>query len=284
MTLAVMLLGCINYNLGLGYVLTFLLGGIAVVGLLHTFRNLAHLRLQSGRVQPVFAGDTATFPVLIDNASHQARYAVGIGIADAMLARSLSCAPTWVDLGAAQQVCAEIRLQALQRGRLALPRLRVSSTFPLGLFRAWSYVQLDMSCIVYPRPESGGAPFPTARSGDNEGPDSAQGRDDFAGLRIYQPGDSLRQVAWKAVARGQPLMTKQFCGPASGELWLSWNDMPAFMRAEARISRLTRWVVDAGRAGVPFGMELPVARFEPARGPAHGARCLTALALLEVHG
>jgi uncharacterized protein (DUF58 family) len=101
---------------------------------------------------------------------------------------------------------------------------------------------------------------------------------------MYQPGDSLRQVAWKAVARGQPLMTKQFCGPASGDLWLSWNDMPASMHAEARIARLTRWVVDAGRAGVPFGMELPGARFEPASGPAHEARCLTALALLEIHG
>jgi uncharacterized protein (DUF58 family) len=282
-TVLVMLLGCINYNLGLGYVLTFLLVGIALVALLHTFRNLARLELLPGRAQPVFAGDLATFPVLIDNRSRQPRYAVGVGVADAMLARSHAAPqPVLADIAASAQAIAELRLLAVQRGRMRVPRLRISSTFPLGLFRAWSYVQLDMNCIVYPRPEGGEVPQPPAREGDEEGLHSDRGTDDFAGLRKYHPGDSLRHVAWKAVARGQPLMTKQFEGHAAGALWLRWEDTPAFMRAEARISRLTRWVLDAGRAGVPFTLELPGAMIAANRGPDHEARCLTALALLKI--
>jgi uncharacterized protein (DUF58 family) len=165
---------------------------------------------------------------------------------------------------------------------MRLPRLRISSSFPLGLFRAWSYVELDLECIVYPRPEGGEVPQPPAREGDEEGLRSDRGTDDFAGLRKYHPGDSLRHVAWKAVARGQPLLTKQFDGHAAGTLWLSWEDTPPFMRAEARISRLTRWVLDAGRAGVPFTLELPGTTIAANRGPDHEARCLTALALLKI--
>jgi uncharacterized protein (DUF58 family) len=284
-TLIVMLLGCVNYNLGLGYVLTFLLAGVAVVALLHTFRNLAHLRLLPGRAQPVFAGDTAMFPVLLDNPSRQARYAVAVGVADDLTARGLEATePVWMDIAPGWQGTALLRLHAARRGRLALPRLRVSSVFPLGLFRAWAYVHLDSHCIVYPRPEGGEVPLPATRSGNDEGLRSAQGTDDFAGLRNYHTGDSLRHIAWKAVARDQPLMTKQFDGLAAGQMRLSWNDTPASLRPEARIARMARWVVDASRAGVPFAMELPGEVFDSARGAAHEARCLTALALLRVRG
>ena len=78
MTLLLMLMGCINYNLGLGYVLTFLLAGIGLVSILHTFRNLAQLELRPGRADPVFAGEQATYPVLIDNPTPLSRIAVAM--------------------------------------------------------------------------------------------------------------------------------------------------------------------------------------------------------------
>jgi uncharacterized protein (DUF58 family) len=176
----------------------------------------------------------------------------------------------------------QIRVPAQRRGRLRLGRLRVFTTFPLGLFRAWSNVELDMQCLVYPRPEHGGVALPVPRAGDADGLESGQGQDDFAGLREYQHGDSLRHVAWKAVARGQPVMTKQFAGRAAGELWLDWDDMPSGFHLEARLSRLTRWVVDAARAGHAYGLRLPTAVVALSSGPAHEQRCLAALALFEL--
>jgi uncharacterized protein (DUF58 family) len=272
-TMLVMLLGCINYNLGLGYVLMFLLSGVGIVSMLHTFRNLAQLQLRAGRPDPVFAGDDAGFPVLLVNGGGLGRFSVGLAVAQ--------LEPFYVDVAARQTSVATLRVRTQHRGRLTLGRIRIFTTFPLGLFVAWSNVELDLQCLVFPRPESGRVPLPAPRPGDAEGLEMAQGQDDFAGLRKYQPGDSLRHVAWKAVARGQAVMTKQFSGLAAGELWLDWDSLTRDLPIEARLSRLTRWVLEATRAGHTFGLRLPRVVIAPGAGPAHQEHCLTALALFD---
>jgi len=275
-TLALMLMGCINYNLGLGYILTFLLAGVGMVSMLHTFRNLAKLEIRAARAEPVFAGEKAVFPVLIDNPTALGRVSVAFAPTDGLPGETHA---VWCDPVALAQTRCDLFVPAHQRGRLRLPRLRVFTTYPLGLFHAWSYVDLDASCLVYPKPEAGLVPLPVPRSGAEEGLQSGHGQDDFAGLRRYAFGDSLRHVAWKAVARGQALLTKQFTGLEAGELWLSWWDLPEELRLEGRLSRLARWVVDAARLGVSFGLDLPGVRIPPDIGAAHEERCLSALAL-----
>ena len=267
----VMLLGCINYNLGLGYVLTFLTSGLAVVSILHAFRNLVRLQLTSGRPEPVFVGDVALFPVLINDPGIVVRRSIGLAAADQR--------PTFVDVGIGQTTMVQIRVPAQRRGRLRLGRLRVFTTFPLGLFRAWSNLEPDTHCLIYPRPEPGYVSLPAPTAGDSNGLETGRGQDDFAGLRPYQHGDSLRHVAWKAAARGEPIMTKQFSGLAAGELWLDWDAMPRELGLEARLSRLTRWVLEAARAGHVYGLRLPSTVIAAGSGPAHEQRCLTALAL-----
>jgi uncharacterized protein (DUF58 family) len=276
-TIVLMLMGCINYNLGLGYILTFLLAGVGMVSMLHTFRNLAKLEIHAGRAEPVFAGERAVFPLLVDNPTGLRRLSVAFAAMDVAVAGEGHT--VWCDPAPLAQTRCDLFLEAQQRGRMHLPRLRVFTTYPLDLFHAWSYVALDASCLVYPKPETGLVRLPTPRSGAEEGLQSGRGQDDFAGLRRYVSGDSLRHVAWKAVARGQALLTKQFTGLEAGELWLSWWDLPGELRLEARLSRLTRWVVDAARAGLSFGLELPGARIAPDIGPAHEERCLSVLAL-----
>lgn len=272
-TALVMLLGCINYNLGLGYVLTFLTTALAVVSMLHTFRNLVRLQLSPGRPEPVFAGDGALFPVLLSDPGTVVRRSVGLAGAT----REAS----YVDVGVGETTTVEIRIPSQRRGRLRLGRLRVFTTFPLGLFQAWSNLELDTHCLVYPRPEAGHVPLPAPRAGDSNGLETGQGQDDFSGLRQYQHGDSLRHIAWKAAARAEPLMTKQFTGLAAGELWLDWDAMPHDFGLEARLSRLTRWVLEAGRSGHSYGLRLPSIVIAVGSGPAHQLRCLTALALFQ---
>jgi uncharacterized protein (DUF58 family) len=270
-TVLVMLFGCLNYNLGLGYVLTFLMSGAGIVSILHTFRNLAQLELTAGRPEPVFAGDAAVFPIQLSNPGGVVRLSVGLTAGGQE--------PLYSDVPAQGAKTVQVRVPAERRGRLSLGRLRVFTTFPLGLFHAWSNVEFDASCLVYPRPEVGRIPLPPPRAGDTEGLETGQGQDDFAGLRRYQRGDSLRHVAWKAVARGQQVMTKQFSGLAAGELWLDWEQLPPEMPAEARLSRLTRWILDAARAGHACALRLPSAVVPPGSGASHQEKCLTALAL-----
>ncbi|HTS52456.1 MAG TPA: DUF58 domain-containing protein [Burkholderiales bacterium] len=272
-TVLVMLFGCINYNLGLGYLLTFLMSGVGIASILHTFRNLARLQLKPGRPDPVFAGGEALFPVLVANPDAITRRSIGM--------TGAGREPVFVDVGPGQTATVHIGMPTAQRGRLRLEGLRALTTFPLGLFHAWSTVDLDMHCLVYPRPEPGRVSLPGPRAGNAEGLETGQGQNDFAGLRKYQAGDSLRHVAWKALARGQPVMTKQFSGLAAGELWLEWDDLPTSLRLEERLSRLTRWVLEAARAGHPYGLRLPSLVIPPGAGQAHDQQCLTALALFE---
>lgn len=272
--LALMLTGSVNYNLSLGFVLTFLLAALGVNSILHTFRNLAALRISPGRAQPVYAGNQAHFALVIDNPGALDRYGIGATRdgKDAIFA----------DVPARQAATISVAVSAPRRGILKPGRLILFTHFPLGLCYAWAYVEPDVSCLVYPRPEASHVPLPMPAPHGGHGVAHGSGQEDFSGLRPYHPGDSPRHIAWKAAARGQGLLTKQFSGRADIELWLDWQATPAALGVEGRLSRLARWVIDAHAAGLSFGMRLPGVILPPAPGNAQHDRCLEALALFQL--
>jgi uncharacterized protein (DUF58 family) len=155
----------------------------------------------------------------------------------------------------------------------------LETRFPLGLFRAWSTAEPDVRCLVYPRPERASPPVPRAAGDAGAARTQAQGNDDFSGLREYQPQDSPRHVAWKAVARSDLMLTKQFAGAAGTEMWLDWTALPPAMQTEQRLSRLAGWVNAAELSGARYGLRLPGCALAPERGESHRAACLRALAL-----
>ena len=271
-TLLVLLVGSINYALSLGFALTFLLGGLGLVGMVHTARNLARIAVSAGRAEPVFAGESAQFRLFLDGRAAFDRPAI--------LARHVqSGAQLVVDIPARGAAEVLLAVAAEKRGRLALGRVMLETRFPLGLFRAWSYVEPDARCVVYPRPERSALPPFTgdAAAGTHHTP--VPGSDDFAGLRNYQPSDSPRHIAWKAVARSDEMLTKQFAGEAAAELWLDARLLPGSLSFEQTLSRLAGWVLAAERAGAHYGLRLAGVEIAPARGDAHRAACLQALAL-----
>lgn len=271
--LLLMLAGSVNYNLSLGFILTFLLGAMAIIAMLHTFRNLANLRLSAGRAQPVFAGSMARFTVCIESTDDSERYSIG-------LTRDKREAE-FIDVPARQTAFLGAGVPAPRRGLLSPGRLTLFTRYPLGLYYAWAYLELDMRCVVYPRPAPPGLPLPAMTSSAGQSAEHGQGQEDFFGLRQYRPGDSSRRIAWKAVARDQGLLTKQFSGRADGELWLAWELLPPRMDLEEKLSRLTRWVLDASTLGLSFGLRLPDSTIPVASGDAQRERCLEALALFD---
>ncbi len=272
LTLAILLVGSINYALALGFALTFMLGGMALAGMVHTARNLARMAVSVGRAEPVFAGEAAQFRLYLDG-----RVAFDRPAILARHVKSGSQLVVDVPAGAAAEVV--LGVPAERRGWLALGRVMLETRFPLGIFRAWSYVEPDMRCLVYPRPERSALPTPSVDSAAGGGRSPVPGNDDYAGLRSYQLSDSPRHVAWKAVARSDEMLTKQFSGEAAAELWLDWQLLPASLGLEARLSRLAGWVLAADRAGTPYGLRLPGVAVDPGRGDRHRAACLQALAL-----
>ncbi len=265
-------LGAVNYNLSLGHALVFLLAGLGIVTILHTFRNLVQLRIRPGRCEPVFAGSHASFTLLLENPRNDTRISLRLYLPDA--------APIEIDAAAQAVTAATLTLPALHRGWLPLPRVTLETTWPLGLVRAWSYAAPDMRCLVYPQPAAKAPPLPwggdTAQGSRRDG----QGADDFSSLRHHQPADPPRHIAWKAVARQEqgPLLTKQFNGSTAQEVWLDWQTTPG-ADTEERISLLTRWLLDADATGIYWGLRLPQITLAPAQGSAHRAAGLRALAL-----
>ncbi|KAB2966535.1 DUF58 domain-containing protein [Zoogloea sp.] len=274
LTLMVMLLASINYALSLGFALTFLIASVGWISIHHAFRNVVGLSITPGRAEPVFCGHPAHFGVVLGNPGLRPRLGLRL-----VPTRHPQPGAALFDIPGETSVVRNIELPTTARGWLQLPRLTLETHHPLGLIRAWSLFQPDLRCLVYPAPEADGPRLPgggEATSGDG-GP--GQGREDFAGLRHHQPADSPRHVAWKAVARGGPWRTKDFDGSTATDVMLDWSSLPPTLGTEARIARLTRWVLEADRAGTAYALALPGRRLPRGRGAAHRHLCLSALAL-----
>jgi uncharacterized protein (DUF58 family) len=268
--LLVMLIGAINYNNNMGFMLTFLLGSLATVSILHTYRNLKGITLRAGRNLPVFAGEYAKFLIYLDNPGRTTRHLL-----------MLHCEGETREVSKIDPLrhgSVEFLFKSTHRGWRQPGRIKIESTFPLGLFRAWSWIELDSHCLIYPRLEQN-PPFPPLESGETEhGARQGEGMEDFAGLRRYRSGDPIGHIAWKAVARGQPMLIKQFSGSGGGSAWFVWDELVG-LDLEQRLSRLCRWVVDADREGIEYGLRMPERTFAPNSGEHHRHQILQYLAL-----
>lgn len=281
-TLLVLLIASINFQLNLGYALTFLITGSALASVWLGHRNVYGLQLQLGALHPVFQGDRATVPIGIQTAAGQ-RDRHGLSVA---LNRSHGKL-AWVhtDVTAGQLCTVELGSVPHQRGWHRVPRVVLESRFPLGVFRVWSYWQPEGRVLVYPAPET---PAPPIQYGDNEEPATAaphsSGSTEHDGVRAYQRGDALRSVVWKktatALATGNgDLVVRNNYSPHTHSVWL---DARATRLAdpEAQIARLTAWVLQAHAQQWRWGLKLPSGlRIEPATGVQHLHDCLAALAI-----
>jgi uncharacterized protein (DUF58 family) len=268
--LLLMLVAGLNYANSLALFLTFVLIGFALVVMQLCHRNLLGTEVAAALAPAVFAGGAGRLLVTLDNPSALARARIQAAL-PAGAAREAQLAP-----GARGEL--ELLVAAPLRGRVLLESVRFSTTYPFGLFRAWTWLHTPLEMLVYPRPH-GSRPVPQqggARSGRLGLP--AGGADEWAGLRPFRDGDSPRQVDWKAYAREAPLLVKEYT-QASGELLEFDFGALAPLDTEARLSQLARWIVDAETRGERYGLVLPQQRFAPDRGPQHRHRCLAALAL-----
>lgn len=278
-TLAVLFIASANYNLSLGFALTFLLGGCGLIAMHMTFRNLAHLHLAAGRAAPVFAGEEAQFELHLINRRKVQRYAIWIDfVADDRSDLAQAC-----DVAANAGTSVVLSTPAGKRGRLQAPRVRLQTRFPLGLLRAWSYWQPDATVLVYPRPEDDAPPLPYTAAMQLDGQGRA-GQDDFAGIRGYQAGDSLKRLAWRQIAKLDAgthgaLISKHFEGGSASEIVIDFAAMSDGIDTEAKLSRMVRWILEADARNMAYAFRLGDTSYPAALGPAHREACLRALAL-----
>jgi len=256
------------YGNNLVYLLAFLLTSVFVVTILHSFKSLAGLVLQKGQGKPVFAGEETSFTLHVSNPGNSVRHAI-----EFYLEKSLS-----IDLPGQSKNTVQLYTKTNQRGWHRAGKITVASTYPLGLFRAWSPLRFDFTVLVYPKPASQDRPFPdnTALNGAQGG--DRKGFDEFYGVKEYRAGDAIKHIYWKAVAKRQGVFSKQYSGENADELWLDLAQTQGY-DVEDRLSQLCRWVLSAEQAGLRYGLRLPGLALEPANGLRHYQQCLEALAV-----
>jgi uncharacterized protein (DUF58 family) len=265
---ALLLLIAFVYNNNLVYLLTFLLASIFFITILHSYKSLAGLVLQKGQSKSVFAGEAAGFELHINNPVDVKRHFLQIKLEKT---ESLTIKPQ-------SKACVTLYSLTKKRGWHTAGTVTISSTYPLGLFRAWSPIRFNLKALVYPKPSPQERPFPETHSAQALQGFSRKGADDFYGLKEYQPGDSIKHIHWKAFAKGQGLFSKQYGGENSAQIWLDYDNAPEH-NTEERLSQLCRWVIDAERARIHYGFSLPGLKLSPDNGIGHTRKCMEALAL-----
>ena len=259
----------INYDNSLILNFSFFLGSLFVVAILQTFGNLSGLVIQAGSSEPAFAGGEAKFILLLSRSRKKNHHAIEL---------------SWqgfdshaVNLADEEKVAVAMLLPVQKRGIYRPDRLRITSCYPLGLIEAWSWVALEMECLVYPTP----IPCELMSAADARSVDGTvvvpEGKDDFDGLRNYQPTDALSAVDWKAYARTGQLYTKRFHGLQSEARWLDWIEVPS-QQVEMKLSHLCYWVMQYSQRNQVFGLRLPGVSIAPDSGPEHQRCCLEQLA------
>ncbi|HET8730852.1 MAG TPA: DUF58 domain-containing protein, partial [Moraxellaceae bacterium] len=239
-----------------------------VIAIHHTFANLSGLRITALSASSAFAGEEARFQLRLDDPrerEHESLILEWDGNETEV---------PWVN----GVVEVAVPLTALKRGWFRPPRLRIESTYPLGVLRAWTWLDLDLAALVYPHPEASEVmPVGPGREGEGER-QRRRGHEDFDSLRTFAPGDPLAHVSWKHLARGQGLLTKTYASEEVGSEILDWNAMPG-LPVETRLSRLTYWVVMLAQHNHAFGLRLPGVDIPAGLGIEQRDTCLRALAL-----
>jgi uncharacterized protein (DUF58 family) len=273
--LLMMLIAGLNYANSLALLVTFLLAGLALVAMHACHRNLLGLGVADLTSQDSFAGEQAALQLRLANSTAQSR----IGIEVAMEGR----APVTCTAPAGGEVVVTLPIATPRRGAMPIGRVQLMTSWPFGLFRAWTWLHLAHEITVYPRP-AGHRPLPLA-AGSRSGtaPRESGEADEWATLRAFRDGDSPRQVAWKAYARGAPLLVKEYTASGSAERVFEFDAL-AGLDTEQRLSQLSRWIVKSAADGERYGLGLPRRRIDLDQGQVHRQRCLRALALFGSEG
>ena len=265
-----MLLGSMNYNNNLSFVLTFLLISIGFVAMHQCQRNLVGLEVSFAGVDPVFATQSAIFRIAVTNHAKNPRYRIRL-----YLDKTVSDIH---DLEPGESRVFYIPVPTNRRGWVRLDRFGIRTLFPFELFRAWAWLHMDIRGIVYPKPLEFAPEPPATEIALGHRQHDARGEEDFAGLKRFNVGDSPRNVAWKAYARSGQLLSKRFAGADTSSQWFDFNEIES-TDVEERLSTLARWIVDADRTREDYGLRLPGTDIAPSHGEAHRQKCLEALAL-----
>jgi uncharacterized protein (DUF58 family) len=271
--LLTMLVAGLNYSNSIALLFTFLLAGFALIAMHLCHRNLAGTVVGGVATIDAFAGEHGRVLLTLENPGDTTRIGLEAGVDEAD-----DDPGTRVSLPAGGSARADVAVPLARRGRVPIARVKLSTTFPFGLFRSWTWLHLPLSLVAWPVPRGRREPPPESASGGSATAVHRAGDEEWSGLREFRDGDSPRQVAWAAYARGRGLLVKTYQSPAAHHRWFDLATVPG-ADLEARLEQLSAWVVAAHARGERYGLRLGDREVAPDGGNEHRERCLDGLAL-----
>lgn len=271
----VLFIMAMNFENSLVYIMLFWLISMFISTMILTWRNLDQLHLRNAGSQPIFASDEATFGITIESLA-KAHHSLWLSTKDSS---------NFVDCAEKSSCTTYLFVPETQRGRVRLPRFTVETTYPLGIFRAWSYVDLDQTTLCYPRPLASELQYHNPVDNDDSdylenSTSKKRGVDNFDELKNYEAGDAISRIDWKAYAKGNGLLVKTFTEQASKEIWLNERDFTGDL--ETRLSQMCYWVLELSKNNQRFGIVLGNDSIGPDSTDIHTKKCLEALALYRI--
>ncbi|MEQ8691499.1 MAG: DUF58 domain-containing protein [Pseudomonadales bacterium] len=268
--LTMLILGAINYQNSLVYAVAFLLGSMFVVTILYTFRNLSGLVLELSEAQSAFVGEDLEFQVRVERPAGKGREGIQIGWPEGY--------KQWAEIFDTQATVVRLYVRAEQRGWLNPGRMLIETYYPLGLLRAWTWVDINARGLVYPRPIFADSHnIQVSRRRDDGELLDPLGSDDFVDIKEYAPGDPIKNILWRSFARSDDVVVKRYASYIEPRLWFDFQDLPG--DTEEKLSRLTGLALQATRLEREFGLRLPGVEISPSIGQLHLEKVLRELAL-----
>ncbi|MBL4629821.1 MAG: DUF58 domain-containing protein [Paraglaciecola sp.] len=299
-----------NYQNNLMLLLCYFLLALFLVNLLASYINFARIELQLGKCPEVFVGDNVHIPLWLnsnkDGHSLVSSRVNGLLHFNFQAIRSQSRKKTDTDQqpsivvdGNAFSNPITLSQKCQMRGELRLSRVTVKSYYPLGLYRCWTHLAFTQQITVFPKPLPCDIQLHVSEHNrTKKGADLANeqiGHDDFSHLKAYQAGEPLHHVAWKQLAKGRGMISKQFSTTGNH---IGWLKLPAQYRhntlhehsdelttaLDNELGKLCYQIIELSRAQRTFGLDLGAQCIAPNSGAQHRLACLRALAYFPDQG
>jgi uncharacterized protein (DUF58 family) len=265
------------YGNNLVNLIAFFLASIGLVTMLQTHNNLKRISISQSRFEPGFANQATHLRTLVASTATEAHPSLEVEVPKLKPLARLAPPP---DVPAQGRLKLETSFLFAKRGRFRLKRIKLSTVYPIGLFYAWRYKEIENDYFIYPQPK-GLRRWPMQVSDAGLTSIASQrGGDDFREHRRFQPGDSQRHIDWRAHARGRPLLTKRFDDGSPHAVNFEWSQV-SHLSFEDALSQLTLWIDIALKSETPFSLRLPTVALPANTGWAHAHACWRELALME---
>lgn len=270
----VMLFMAVGYGNNLIYIYVFALISVSMSSMYLTNKNVERVEIESLDVEIAYAQEDALVGVTLNNPSTQDSYQLDIYFLErekpnqSVVTESL--------IAAQQKMTVPIKWKSSERGYVDLPRLILLSRFPFGILRAWKTFSSSEKILVYPS-RTGMAQFPTSATSGNDQGNLGLFRDH----RPYQSTDSPRRVDWRATAKYQNLLVKNFERAEQSALHLDWLQTSSLGDFETRLSQMSLWISQAHSLGLFYSLKILGFQTEMSHGLSHFRKCMEKLALLQ---